>query len=47
MTWGPVDNTPDADDAAETTLAAGTETSEGTDNRGAADKVEQAPARTD
>ncbi len=50
VTWGPVDNTADSDDAAEPALAAGSETPESTATNEtplAADDLEQAPARSD
>jgi hypothetical protein len=47
VTWGPVDNTPDADDAADAILAAGSESLAGTQKPAVADAAEQAPARSE
>ena len=47
VTWGPVENTPDTDDAAGAAVAAGSDTPESTENSTAPDDLEQAPARTD
>ncbi len=47
VTWGPVENTPDTDDAAGAAVAAGSETPRSTKNSTAPDDLEQAPARTD